>query len=101
MAKPEQTIKSNFYLKQELLKNMNSLPKLSEVFAEALAISSEEVTEDLSYQGIAEWDSMSHLVLVTKIEEVYQISIEMEDVLEMGSVSKVRDILKKYEIENV
>ncbi|WP_108867840.1 acyl carrier protein [Aquimarina aquimarini] len=78
---------------------MNTKEQLQQVFAKAFEIPAETITDQLEYQGIAEWDSMSHLVLVEEIETAYKVSIEMEDVLEMGSVIKVRDMLKKYGIE--
>ncbi|GGX27701.1 acyl carrier protein [Aquimarina muelleri] len=78
---------------------MNTSKELLGVFAKAFSTPIEEITEELEYQGIAEWDSMSHLVLVEEIESAYKVSIEMEDVLEMGSVTKVKDMLKKYGIK--
>ncbi|MGS2740740.1 acyl carrier protein [Sinomicrobium sp. M5D2P17] len=78
---------------------MNTTEQLYEVFAKAFEIPVETVTDELEYQGIAEWDSMSHLVLVSELENSYSISIDMEDVLEMGNVEKVKGILKKHGIE--
>ncbi len=78
---------------------MQSTPHFYEAFARAFEIPVSTVTEDLEYQGIAEWDSTSHLLLVTELETQYGISIAMEDILEMGSVEKIRDILIKYDVQ--
>jgi acyl carrier protein len=80
---------------------MSTLKKIEEVVAKGLGIGLEEVVYDLKYQEIPEWDSMSHLILITEIENVYEVSIDMEDILEMGSLMKIRDVLKKYEVELV
>jgi len=80
---------------------MSTQKKIEEVVAKGLGIALEEVVYDLKYQEIPEWDSMSHLILITEIENVYEISIDMEDILEMGSLMKIRDVLKKYEVELV
>ena len=77
---------------------MSKQKKIEVVVAEALYVDIEKVTDELKYQEIAEWDSMSHLILVAEIEKAYEISVEMEDILEMGSVAKIKDILKKYQI---
>lgn len=77
---------------------MSIQKKIEAVIAEALYIEIEKITDDLKYQEIAEWDSMSHLVLVAEIEKAYEISVDMEDILEMGSVAKIKGILKKYQI---
>ena len=78
---------------------MNTIEQLHGAFARAFEIPVEEINDQLEYQSISEWDSMSHLVLVQELESTYNISIEMEDILEMGSVTKIRDILKKYGYE--
>ena len=78
---------------------MNTIEQLHGVFSRAFEIPVEAVNDQLEYQAISEWDSMSHLVLIEELESTYKISIEMEDILEMGSVAKIKDILKKYGFE--
>jgi acyl carrier protein len=69
-----------------------------QVFSKAFEVPVETVHDELAYQEIAEWDSMSHLVLVTELETQYGVSIDMEDILEMGSVSKIAAIMRKYDV---
>ena len=78
---------------------MNTTEQLHGVFSRAFEIPAEEINDQLAYQGIAEWDSMSHLVLVEELERTYNISIEMEDILDMGSVEKIKAVLKKHGFE--
>jgi acyl carrier protein len=80
------------------LRIMHSQQNLSEVIAKAFGIPPNDITDELEYQSIPEWDSVSHLVLVTELEAAYGITIEMEDVLTMGSVAQVKELLKKYEV---
>ena len=74
---------------------------LQEVISKAFGIPANDITDELEYQSIPEWDSVSHLVLVTELEAAYGITIELEDVLTMGSVAKVKELLKKYHVEQV
>jgi acyl carrier protein len=80
---------------------MSVSQQFNEVVSKALSVSPETVTDDLEYQSIPEWDSMTHLVLVAELEQAYGIAIDMDDVLEMGSVGKIRTLLKKYNVELV
>lgn len=80
---------------------MNTTKKLHEVIAKALTVPVTEVSDELEYQGIPEWDSLTHLTLVSELENNYNVAIEMEDILEMGSVTKVKETLKKYGVEIV
>jgi len=78
---------------------MNTLEELKKAFSKALSISTAEVTNDLAYQSIPEWDSISHIMLIEQLEHSYNISIEMEDVLEMHSIEKVKNTLNKYGVK--
>jgi acyl carrier protein len=73
--------------------------QLQQIIATAFGIPATDITDELEYQSIPEWDSVSHLVLVTELEAAYGITIEMEDVLTMGSVAKVKELLMKYNVE--
>ncbi len=75
---------------------MDKSQKLDEVIALALSVPVEEINDDLAYQSIPEWDSMSHMVLMTELETAFSIAIETDDMLEMNTMPKVREILKKY-----
>ncbi len=77
---------------------MNTLAKFNEIFATALAVPAEQITDELEYQGIPEWDSMSHMILMTELESAYAITIETQDMLDMTSVPKVKELLAKYNI---
>jgi len=77
---------------------MNNLEKLNEAFVNALQITDDQVTDALKYQEIPEWDSISHMVLISEIEDTFDISLDTEDVIDMSSVAKAKEIIQKYEI---
>jgi acyl carrier protein len=77
---------------------MSNKVKLFESFAAALNIPVESVTDELAYQGIPEWDSISHMVLISQLEEDFGVSIATDDVIDMSSVAKAMDILGKQGI---
>ncbi|EJL75879.1 acyl carrier protein [Chryseobacterium populi] len=77
---------------------MHTTEKFYEVIAGAIAVKKELIEEDLAYQQIPEWDSMSHLLIVEALENSYQIKFEFDDVLDMGTVGKIREKMKKYDV---
>ncbi|GAA0558241.1 acyl carrier protein [Chitinophaga japonensis] len=77
---------------------MHTTQQLQEIMAAALSVPVSSITDELEYQGIPEWDSVSHIYLITELEAAYNISIDTEDVLEMSSVPKVKAVLKKHNI---
>lgn len=77
---------------------LNNLQKLISVFSEALGIEESLVTDDLSYNTIPEWDSVAHMALVAEIDDQFDIMMDTDDVLDMSSFSKAKEILAKYNI---
>ncbi|MBW8683152.1 acyl carrier protein [Chitinophaga rhizophila] len=77
---------------------MNTTQTLQDIIAAALSIPAAQVTDDLSYQSIPEWDSVSHIYLITELEAAFNITIDTDEVLEMSSVEKVRETLRKHNV---
>ncbi len=70
---------------------------INDIFAESLDIPIADVTDDLSYQTIAQWDSTAHMVLIAAIENHYDIMMDTDDIIDMSSVAKAKIIIKKYQ----
>jgi acyl carrier protein len=70
--------------------------KLKHIFAENLGIEESIVTDDLRYASIPQWDSVAHMALVAAIEEGFDIMIDTEDVIDMSSFEKAKEIVTKY-----
>ena len=77
---------------------MTNLEKYNQVFCTTL-----ELTEDklvgLQYQGVELWDSVGHMSLVANLEEAFDIMMEMDDIVDLSSYEKGKEILKKYNVE--
>jgi acyl carrier protein len=72
--------------------------RFRELFAETLGISPTAVVDELQYNTIPEWDSIAHMQLVAALDNEYHIMLDTEDVIDMSSVAKIREILTKYEV---
>lgn len=70
--------------------------KLKSIFAESLGIDESLVTDTLRYAEIPQWDSVAHMALVAAIEEGFDIMIDTEDVIDMSSFEKAKQIVAKY-----
>lgn len=78
---------------------MNNEQKLREIFAESLGIEISQVTEELTYNGIPEWDSIAHMTLISEIDDQFDTMIDTDDVLDMSTFAKAKEILTKYDIQ--
>jgi acyl carrier protein len=69
------------------------------LFARALNIDIGDVNDGLAYNSRKEWDSVAHMGLIAVLEEAYGIMIETDDIIDMSSVGKAKEILRKYGVD--
>lgn len=72
--------------------------KLTAAFVEALQIDPGQVVDGLEYNTIKEWDSVAHMTLVAALEEQFDIMLDTDDIIDMSSVAKAKEILGKYDV---
>lgn len=69
---------------------MDNQKKLYLLLSNVLELELEEINEDTSPENTESWDSFNALVLVTELEETFNVSFTMDEV---QSVRNVRDII--------
>ncbi|XRD25647.1 phosphopantetheine-binding protein [Lysinibacillus fusiformis] len=72
--------------------------KLKDAFVEALGIDESQVTDELNYNSISEWDSIAHMALIAEIDDVFDTMLDTDDVIDMSSFAKAKEILAKYDV---
>ncbi len=68
-----------------------------QIFKNVFGVEVDE-TKDLKYKEIDEWDSVGQMELIASIEDEFKISLDMDDMLDLNSVSSGIAILAKYGI---
>lgn len=78
---------------------MTNLEMYRQAFCEALEIT-EDRLDGLKYQDITSWDSVGHMGLIAKLEEVFDIMMDTEDIIDFNSYEKGQEILStNYDIK--
>lgn len=78
---------------------MSNLEKYNQAFCASLEISEDQLA-GLKYQGTELWDSVGHMTLVAAIEDAFDIMMETDDIVDLSSYEKGKQILsEKYNIE--
>lgn len=78
---------------------MNNEEKLRSIFAETLGIEQSAVTDNLTYNSSPVWDSIAHMALISEIDDQFDTMLDTDDVLDMSTFAKAKEILTKYDIE--
>ena len=75
---------------------MDNLKKYNDVFCQTFKVSESVLDENFTFKGIQQWDSVSHLSLISNLEECFDVLFETDDILHYESYLNGIEILKKY-----
>ena len=78
---------------------MSNLDKYNAIFMETFDISEKELNNDLEYQSITAWDSVGHMSLMAALEDEFDVSLEMDDIIEFGTYKTGIETMRKYGVE--
>ena len=78
---------------------MKNKTKYKSIFIKSLSLKNKKFNENLTYDDISEWDSMSHVILISNLEDNFNIDIKPNDMIDFKSYKKGIKILKKYKIK--
>lgn len=71
-------------------------PRLIACFSQALGIPEADVTPELAYMSIPQWDSVAHMALVAEIENAFDLMLDTEEIIGLSSVAKGVEILQTH-----
>ena len=75
------------------------MDKLIQVFRSVFHITDEELRDDLSPNQIEAWDSLTHLEMVSELEDIFDIEFEIDHISEMQTVGDIIKILREYGVD--
>jgi len=77
------------------------LVKVQEAFKAAFDIDPQQVTMETSASDIPLWDSVGHLSLASSLEEVFGITLDVDELMEMESVREIVRVITPKLAEKV
>jgi len=72
---------------------VNDLGKFKGIVADVFGIDKAEVVDSLKYQQIDGWDSLNHLNLVSKLEIEFGLEFDMDEIIAMENIAKIKEML--------
>jgi len=79
---------------------MTNLEKLNKVLRDVFDFKKiEDINDDLGPDDIENWDSLGHVELITSLEEIFDISLDVVDISRMYTIGGIKKILGKYDIQ--
>ena len=77
---------------------MENLEKYNNAFVEVFGAKAEYLNDNYCKETVEEWDSVHQLSLISELEEAFDIMFDPEDIMDMTSYAKGKELLAKYEV---
>lgn len=78
---------------------MSNLEMYNQIFFELFSLEEGFNGTDVKLNDTPDWDSVGHMELISRVEDTFDIMLEVEDVLGLVSYTEGIEILKKYGVE--
>jgi acyl carrier protein len=66
------------------------------LFTQVFGLKPDQVNDDLDFEAISTWDSLSHMQFITLLEETYKIQLSGDEIADMRSVGTTRATLQAH-----
>jgi acyl carrier protein len=70
---------------------------LERIFAEVFSIPEKMVNDSLDLRDIASWDSMSHMMLIARVEDAFSVEFTGDQIADFRTVRDIRGALGQRE----
>lgn len=80
---------------------MKNIEKYRNAFMDALELEEDEVSEDLALGETSEWDSLGHMILISTMEDVFDVSLDSEWMTEFDSYQSGMQLLNRLGVDFV
>ena len=77
-------------------KNTNNENKYDKVFMDIFSLKKKDLNSKLKYESVSEWDSVGHMSMIAGLEETFNITMEMDDIIDFGSYETGIKTMEKY-----
>jgi acyl carrier protein len=78
---------------------MSNKNKYDQSFMKTFSINEDDLSDELIYNSIPEWDSVGHMSLIAELEESFDIMMEMDDIIDFSSYKKGLELVAKYDVD--
>ena len=68
--------------------------RLVVVLSDVFGLDKDQIVPELTKDMVSKWDSLTQMDLVVSIEREFSITLDISDILKMGSVAGILEVLK-------
>jgi acyl carrier protein len=76
----------------------NFLDDFENLLVEVLRCSKNDLKDENGPTQISNWDSITHMELVSKIEEKFNLHLDVDEMNQMDTIGAIKNILRKHKV---
>ena len=73
--------------------------KMKSIFVDVFGIDEHQVTDDLAYASISQWDSVAHMAMVAEVEDAFDVMLDTDDITDMSTFAISVEIVSRVVAE--
>lgn len=70
-----------------------------DIISKILLLDVTQIRDDISREDMEEWDSMAHLILISDLEQAFNIILSDDEVVDIKTILDVKKVLLKHGIK--
>ena len=78
---------------------MSNSEKYKNIFMEIFSVNAKDLNSSFNFKDVEKWDSMTHLTLISELENAFDVMFETDDILHFGGYENGMKILARYGVE--
>lgn len=78
---------------------MSNIEKYNQAFIEVFGVEESALGSNFNKDSVDGWDSVHQLNIIALLEESFDIMLDPEDIMELTSYEKGKELMAKYEVE--
>lgn len=78
---------------------MSNIEKYNNAFVEVFGVEESLLGANFNKDSVDGWDSVHQLNIIALLEESFDIMFDPEDIMELTSYEKGKELIAKYEVE--
>lgn len=71
------------------------MDKVVQILAAVFRIKIELIDDNLTREAFPRWDSLTHMHMITSLEEHFNIQFDMDEIVEMQDISTIKRLINK------
>ena len=68
--------------------------KLSGILKDSFNVNPDDLNDDVRLMSFEEWDSLSHMFFISKLESVYEVELTGDEIADMQTIGDIKKTIK-------